>query len=73
MRYAIVCLLWIWLTPINAAEVCGKSGIALQVLGSGGPELQDKRASSSYLIWQDGKARVLIDSGGGGHSALPMT
>jgi ribonuclease BN (tRNA processing enzyme) len=35
------------------------------VLGSGGPELQDKRASSSYLVWQDGQARVLVDAGGG--------
>ena len=47
------------------ADSCGASGIALQVLGSGGPEIQGKRASSSYLIWQDGKARVLVDSGGG--------
>ena len=39
--------------------------MAVQVLGSGGPELQDKRASSSYLVWQDGQARVLIDAGGG--------
>jgi ribonuclease BN (tRNA processing enzyme) len=44
---------------------CGSNGVALQVLGSGGPELQDKRASSSYLIWRDGVARVLVDSGGG--------
>ena len=37
----------------------------LQVLGSGGPELEDQRASSSYLIWQDGRPRILVDSGGG--------
>src|ERR1700729_816176 len=47
------------------AQTCGAEGVALQVLGSGGPELQDKRASSSYLIWQDGQARVLVDTGGG--------
>ena len=47
------------------AQSCGAHGVALQVLGSGGPELQDKRASSSYLIWQDGRPRVLIDAGGG--------
>lgn len=47
------------------ASNCTGQGIELQVLGSGGPEVQDKRASSSYLIWQDGEARVLIDSGGG--------
>jgi ribonuclease BN (tRNA processing enzyme) len=51
--------------PSAAAQSCGAKGIALQVLGSGGPELQDKRASSSYLIWEDGQARVLVDAGGG--------
>jgi ribonuclease BN (tRNA processing enzyme) len=45
--------------------MCTGHGIEVQVLGSGGPELQDKRASSSYLVWKDGKARVLVDSGGG--------
>jgi hypothetical protein len=28
------------------AQTCGGAGVAVQVLGSGGPELQDKRASS---------------------------
>ena len=48
-----------------AAQSCGARGIAAQVLGSGGPELQDKRASSSYLVWEDGQARILVDAGGG--------
>ena len=47
------------------AQSCGSEGVAVQVLGSGGPELQDKRASSSYLVWEDGRARVLVDAGGG--------
>lgn len=52
--------------PIAAvAQTCGHEGITLQVLGSGGPELQDKRAQSSYLVWQNGQARVLVDAGGG--------
>lgn len=51
--------------PHANAQSCGEKGIAVQVLGSGGPELEDKRASSSYLVWQDGQARVLIDAGGG--------
>lgn len=51
--------------PHANAQNCGEKGIAVQVLGSGGPELEDKRASSSYLVWQDGQARVLIDAGGG--------
>jgi len=48
-----------------AAQSCGSEGVAVQVLGSGGPELQDKRASSSYLVWEDGRARALVDAGGG--------
>jgi len=47
------------------AQTCGAKGLAVQVLGSGGPELQDKRASTSYLIWEDGRARVMVDAGGG--------
>lgn len=47
------------------AQSCGSSGLALQVLGSGGPELQDKRASTSYLIWDHGIGRVIVDAGGG--------
>src|ERR1700756_4443330 len=51
--------------PLAPAQSCGAHGVAVQVLGSGGPELQDKRASSSYLVWQNGRARVLVDAGGG--------
>ena len=47
------------------AQSCGSTGVAVQVLGSGGPETQDKRASTSYLIWKDGAARVILDAGGG--------
>ena len=39
--------------------------VSLQVLGSGGPESGDKRASSGYIVWIDGKSRVLVDFGGG--------
>ncbi len=54
------------LTSISAfANTCPSDGTWLQVLGSGGPEVQDKRASSSYVVWIDGKAKVLIDAGGG--------
>src|SRR5580658_4078723 len=51
--------------PPAVAQSCGLQGVAVQVLGSGGPELQDKRASSSYLVWENGQARVLVDAGGG--------
>lgn len=61
------CLFLIGLLSVKntyAAECLGH-GVELQVLGSGGPELQDKRASSSYLIWVNGKGKVLVDMGGG--------
>ncbi|MGD2045605.1 MAG: MBL fold metallo-hydrolase [Gemmatimonadota bacterium] len=37
----------------------------MQVLGSGGPRAGSNRASSSYLVWIDGRARVMVDAGGG--------
>ena len=49
----------------SQAQSCGSTGLAVQVLGSGGPELQDKRASTSYLIWDNGRARVILDAGSG--------
>ena len=49
----------------QARADCGNHGLWLQVLGSGGPELDDARASSGYLIWEDGRARLLVDLGSG--------
>jgi len=48
-----------------ARAACGEHGLAVQVLGSGGPVASDARASSGYLVWLDGRARVLVDAGGG--------
>jgi len=60
----ICCLSCVFLQSMEG-QTCGSQGVAVQVLGSGGPELQDKRASSSYLVWEDGRPRVLVDAGGG--------
>lgn len=38
--------------------------VSLEILGSGGPEI-DGRASSSYLIRINGKAKILVDAGSG--------
>ena len=52
--------------PAVTATPCRQRGqLALQVLGSGGPIADDARASSGYLLWHRGKARLLIDAGGG--------
>ena len=50
---------------VAAVATCSRHGVQVQVLGSGGPELEDRRASTSYLVWQDGRPRILVDSGGG--------
>ncbi|MGA7626358.1 MAG: MBL fold metallo-hydrolase [Candidatus Acidiferrales bacterium] len=63
--FCVVLLLIVAFVSSTGAQSCGAHGIAIQVLGSGGPELQDKRASSSYLIWVDGQAKLLMDAGGG--------
>jgi ribonuclease BN (tRNA processing enzyme) len=53
------------LLPVHGALArCTDSGVALQILGSGGP-FGDGRASSGYLVWVDGVSRIMIDAGGG--------
>lgn len=47
----------------DLSQACDKNRVSLQILGSGGPELNDQRASSSYLIWIDNKAAILVDTG----------
>ena len=44
---------------------CGREGIFVQVLGASGGELDDGQASSGYLVWVNGRARILIDAGPG--------
>lgn len=41
------------------------SSVTLQVLGSGGPNDISGRASSGYLVWIDGKSKIMIDAGSG--------
>ena len=49
----------------HASRCPAADGVTLQVLGSGGPIADDARASSGYLVWLDGRARLLVDAGGG--------
>ena len=50
---------------VPAGEQCSQAAVGVQVLGSGGPEFYTDRASSGYLVWQDGKAVVMVDAGSG--------
>src|SRR5262249_28486286 len=47
------------------AQPCAAGSPAVQILGSGGPAINASRASASYLLWVGGRARMLIDAGGG--------
>jgi len=71
IRLAIICLFGLLSVSVNgssaSAQGCGAGPVAVQVLGSGGPRLNPVRVSSSYLLWIDGRARILIDMGGGAH------
>jgi ribonuclease BN (tRNA processing enzyme) len=63
--FIFVSLSFVCEASLLTAQSCGATGLAVQVLGSGGPEMQDKRASTSYLIWENSRARVIVDAGGG--------
>ncbi len=66
LEFSLITLLITLSLPAQAqTKNCPSEGLWMQVLGSGGPEVQDQRASSSYLIWIDGEARILVDAGGG--------
>jgi len=66
-RYCInaVLIILFFASAGSFAATCSGHGVEVQVLGSGGPETQDMRASSSYVIWINGKSTALVDSGGG--------
>jgi ribonuclease BN (tRNA processing enzyme) len=44
---------------------CGEEGVWIQILGAGGPELDDGQAGPSYLVWIDNEARLLLDTAPG--------
>ena len=63
--YVLCSLLLSIATGLLAQSQCPSTGVAVQVLGSGGPRAGTERASSSYLVWVEGRARVMVDVGGG--------
>lgn len=66
MRLATVTLVAFLAFPLKAlAQGCAGSPVAVQILGSGGPRSSPDRASSSYLLWVNDHARMLVDMGGG--------
>jgi ribonuclease BN (tRNA processing enzyme) len=66
IRSVIVCLLALLSIPSSAsAQSCVANPVAVQILGSGGPAINRDRASTSYLLWIDAQAKILVDMGGG--------
>mgnify|MGYP001376376367 CR=1 FL=1 len=63
----IICMLALVTSqPAQAgSEHCGDSGVWIEILGAGGGDLDDGQAASSYLVWQDDVARLLVDVGPG--------
>jgi ribonuclease BN (tRNA processing enzyme) len=48
------------------AQGCGAaSPVSIQILGSNGWNFSPDRVSAGYLLWIDGKARMIVDMGGG--------
>ncbi len=58
-------LILLLLPVLGWSQSCLHNKITLQVLGSGGPEIDDGRVSSSHLLWVNDQAKILIDSGSG--------
>ena len=65
LRLVIYVVVLIWGDTAMATDSCREVALGIQVLGSGGPEMTDQRASTGYLVWRDGHARILIDMGPG--------
>jgi ribonuclease BN (tRNA processing enzyme) len=65
-RYALLCLACLPAVPSALpAQTCTGNPVAVQILGSGGPRINPDRASTSYLLWVNNQAKLLIDAGGG--------
>jgi ribonuclease BN (tRNA processing enzyme) len=67
-RSFIVCFIVVLATPFGAsAQSCMPGPVTVQILASGGPAINPERASTSYLLWVSGQARMLVDMGGGAY------
>ncbi len=61
----LVWLVFVTFFCLQVQAECQSSRVSVQVLGSGGPEITDRRASTSYLVWLDNKGILMIDAGPG--------
>lgn len=59
--------------PVAAVAACDVAGVQVQVLGTAGAQTQERGPASSYLIWLNGKARVLVNAGADSASSFTAT
>jgi ribonuclease BN (tRNA processing enzyme) len=68
LRSVVMWSMVVLAVPCGAsAQSCATGPVAVQILGSGGPAINRERASSSYLLWVGGEAKMLVDMGGGAY------
>lgn len=56
-----------WTDP---TPYCGDEGVWIQILGAGGPELDDEQGGPSYVVFVDNKALLLVDTAPGASVAF---
>ncbi len=64
MRAPIAILVMLACSSATGLAECPKTGVSLQILGSGGP-FGAGRASAGYIVWVNGLSRIMVDAGGG--------
>lgn len=66
MQRSILSFILVVAAPLATAQdvpYCGDEGVWLQILGSGGTDLDDQRGGASYLVWIDENVRLMVDVG----------
>ncbi len=72
-KLLLLTLLLIAAGNLRADQACGDTGVWVQILGAGGPEIDDGAGGASYVIWLDNKARAIIDTGPGSSVAFDQS
>jgi ribonuclease BN (tRNA processing enzyme) len=57
-------------SPTDSTPYCGNTGVWIQILGGGGPELNDGMGAASYVLFADNHARLLVDTAPGASVAF---
>ena len=56
----VLALIALTTVPNSFSSECQSERIELQILGNRGPEFLDGHASTGYLLWLDGRARIIV-------------